>query len=93
MNGVENNVKQSMSTGRQQLTIILNDELKSYKLINCNTMENSGSSNRDIVPFNGGNLTNSRLSLMLNVELCLFSFLMIEGPFAKCRSFTTWLGG
>lgn len=49
---------------------------------------------RVISPFNGGSLTISRLSLTLNdEELCRFSFLIIDGPFAYCLSLTAWLGG
>lgn len=49
---------------------------------------------RVILPFKGGNFTSSRLSLTLkDEELCLFSFLIIDGPFAYCLSFTAWLGG
>ena len=47
-----------------------------------------------ILPFKGGNFTISRLSLTLkDEELCRFSFLIIDGPFAYCLSFTAWLGG
>ena len=43
----------------------------------------------EISPFNGGNFTISRLSLTLNAEeLCRFSFLIIDGPFAYCLSLT-----